>query len=304
MKKNHIITPLLITLTGLLVTVGSFMFFRQTPTLEKPDSTTPHGSNPPIVTEPQQQGQKTGEAQQQTAKHNFCYHQKFENKSYIVCEVDPEKYNISLFLDDSNGQPFKYFRNVEKYLREQGKTIAFAVNGGMYHKDFSAVGLYVENGKTIHLVSTKDGPGNFHMKPNGIFFVEGEKAGVLDTERFLKSKINPDIATQSGPMLVIENKIHPRFIVNSPYLEYRNGVGVRTDGTVVFVNSEGRVNFDEFARFFRDEMKTPNALFLDGSISSLYAPELKRYDWWYGLGPIIAVTIPYEPQDQVLKSGN
>ena len=282
MKKNHIITPLLITLTGLLVTVGSFMFFRQTPTLEKPDGTAPHGSNPPIVTEPKQQGQNPQETQEKTATHNFCYHQKFENKSYIVCEVDPGKYNISLFLDDANGQPFKYFRNVEKYLREQGKTIAFAVNGGMYHKDFSAVGLYVENGKTIHPVSTKDGPGNFHMKPNGIFFIEGPKAGVLDTDRFLKSAIKPDIATQSGPMLVIENKIHPRFIVNS----------------------EGRVNFDEFARFFRDEMKTPNALFLDGSISSLYAPELKRYDWWYGLGPIIAVTIPYERQDQVLKSGN
>ena len=277
------------------------MFFRQPPTFEKPDST-PQGSTPPIVTEPQQQGQKPQETPEKLTTHNFCYHQKFENKSYIVCEVDPEKYDISLFLDDANGQPFKYFRNVEKYLREQGKTIAFAVNGGMYHKDFSAVGLYIENGKTLHPVSTKDGPGNFHMKPNGIFFVEGKKAGVMDTDRFLKSTIKPDIATQSGPMLVIENKIHPRFIVNSPYLEYRNGVGVRTDGTVVFANSEGRVNFEEFARFFRDEMKTPNALFLDGSISSLYAPELKRYDWWYGLGPIIAVAIPYEAQEP--KSGN
>ena len=277
------------------------MFFRQPPTFEKPDSI-PQGSTPPIVTEPQQQGQKPKETPEKLTTHNFCYHQKFENKSYIVCEVDPEKYDISLFLDDANGQPFKYFRNVEKYLREQGKTIAFAVNGGMYHKDFSAVGLYIENGKTLHPVSTKDGPGNFHMKPNGIFFVEGKKAGVMDTDRFLKLTIKPDIATQSGPMLVIENKIHPRFIVNSPYLEYRNGVGVRTDGTVVFANSEGRVNFEEFARFFRDEMKTPNALFLDGSISSLYAPELKRYDWWYGLGPIIAVAIPLVSQEQ--KSGN
>ena len=277
------------------------MFFRQTPTFEKPENT-PQGSNPPIVTEPQQQDQKPQETQEKITTHNFCYHQKFENKSYIVCEVDPEKYDISLFLNNANGEPFKYFRNVEKYLREQGKTIAFAVNGGMYHKDFSAVGLYIENGKTLHPVSTKDGPGNFHMKPNGIFFVEGKKAGVMDTDRFLKSTIKPDIATQSGPMLVIENKIHPRFIVNSPYLEYRNGVGVRTDGTVVFANSEGRVNFEEFARFFRDEMKTPNALFLDGSISSLYTPELKRYDWWYGLGPIIAVAIPLESQDS--KSGN
>ncbi|AQT47318.1 phosphodiester glycosidase family protein [Bartonella choladocola] len=303
MKKNHIITPLLIALTGILVTVGGFLVFRQPPLVEKPATPPDSSSKSSVGGEQSENRNKTDEDRQNRTRPNFCFHQKFENKSYVVCEVDPRKNNISLFLNNQDGQPFKYFRNVEKYLNERGQSIAFAVNGGMYHKDFSAVGLYIENGKTLQSVSTRDGPGNFHMKPNGIFFIANKTAGVMDTDSFLKSKIKPDIATQSGPMLVIENKIHPRFIVNSPYLEYRNGVGVKKDGTVVFVNSEGRVNFDEFARFFRDEMKTPNALFLDGSISSLYAPELKRYDWWYGLGPIIAVTIPLEPERTVPKSG-
>lgn len=298
MKKNHIITPLLIAVTGVLVALGGGLSLRQSPQpVDKPD-VSPNNSSQSIVTEPKQ----TVTEHETKKTETFCSRLRFENKSYIVCAVDPKKYDISLFLNDQNGEPFKYFRNVEKFLHGQEKTIAFAVNGGMYHKDYSAVGLYVENGKKLNAISTKDGPGNFHMKPNGVFFITEKKAGVMDTDSFIKSAITPDIATQSGPMLVIENKIHPRFIINSPYLEYRNGVGVRQDGMVLFVNSEDRVNFEEMARFFRDQLKTPNALFLDGSISSLYAPELKRYDWWYALGPIIAVTIPYNQQNNTVNS--
>lgn len=230
-------------------------------------------------------------AEKSVFRHKYCSRQTFENKSYIVCHANPAQDHIRLFLNDAEGIPYKYFRNIERDLALQEETFAFAMNAGMYHADYSAVGLYVENGKELHAVSTYDGPGNFHMKPNGIFYLSGGKAGVLDTQTYLRSSIKPDLATQSGPMLVINNAIHHRFIPNSPYLEYRNGVGVTRQGDIVFVMSEERVNFDELARFFRDELKTPNALFLDGSISSLYAPEMQRADWFHAMGPIIGVVI-------------
>ena len=49
------------------------------------------------------------------------------------------------------------------------------------------------------------------------------------------------------------------------------------------------VNFHSFARLFRDHLDCPNALFLDGSISSLYAAELARSDGFFDLGPIVAL---------------
>jgi uncharacterized protein YigE (DUF2233 family) len=49
------------------------------------------------------------------------------------------------------------------------------------------------------------------------------------------------------------------------------------------------VNFHSFARLFRDHLKSPNALFLDGSISSLYAPDVARSDGFAPLGPIVAL---------------
>jgi len=222
---------------------------------------------------------------------SYCQRAIFEEKSYIVCRADPARDDIRLFLHNEQGKAYKRFAPLNAMLAKTGERLAFAMNAGMYHADYDAVGLYVENGRVGHAISTKDGPGNFHMKPNGIFYLDGDKAAILDTQSYLQANIMPLFATQSGPMLVIDNQIHPRFIPGSTFLEYRNGVGVNMSGEVIFVISEQRVNFDEMARFFRDALATPNALFLDGSISSLYAPEMERHDWWYPMGPIVGVVV-------------
>jgi uncharacterized protein YigE (DUF2233 family) len=90
-------------------------------------------------------------------------------------------------------------------------------------------------------------------------------------------------------MLVIGGKIHPRFIPDSTSRKRRNGVGVRRDGTAVFALSDGLVTFDRFARLFKDTLKTPNALYLDGTISRIHAPELGRSDPGVAMGPIVGV---------------
>ena len=81
----------------------------------------------------------------------------------------------------------------------------------MYHPDNSPVGLYVEDGRELARVNTNAGPGNFHMRPNGVFYVTGEVAAIVETRSFIKQNLRVEFATQSGPMLVIDGKIHPRF---------------------------------------------------------------------------------------------
>jgi uncharacterized protein YigE (DUF2233 family) len=50
------------------------------------------------------------------------------------------------------------------------------------------------------------------------------------------------------------------------------------------------VPFDTFARLFRDGLKCPNALLLDGgSVSSLYTPTLNHPGNIVPLGPMLAV---------------
>jgi uncharacterized protein YigE (DUF2233 family) len=138
--------------------------------------------------------------------------------------------------------------------------------------------------------NTKSGSGNFHMRPNGVFYVAGDKAGVLETRAFLKQRPRADLATQSGPLLVINGRVHPRFDRDSTSLEARTGVGVQTGTKLIFAISEAVVSFDAFARLFHDGLGCSNALFLDGGrASSLYAPSLKRGGNVLSLGPMLAV---------------
>jgi uncharacterized protein YigE (DUF2233 family) len=174
-------------------------------------------------------------------------------------------------------------------LERKGETLVFAMNGGMYHPDYRPVGLFIENGVERARISTRRGPGNFHLQPNGVFFVGRNGVGVMETRAFQRQKPPATFATQSGPMLVINGAIHPRFSTDSDSRKIRNGVGVCADGRAVFAISEVPVTFHEFARLFRDRYKCQNALFLDGSISALYSKQLNRSDGWRPMGPIVGL---------------
>jgi uncharacterized protein YigE (DUF2233 family) len=221
------------------------------------------------------------------AAADACRTESFEGSRYTVCSFDLRETEVRMFWRDPDGKPFLSFSKLADELAAEGLTLTFAMNGGMFHEDHSPVGLFIEGGEELKSANTRRGPGNFHMKPNGVFYIDGKRAGVMETEAFLAKRPRAKYATQSGPMLVINRKIHPRFVGNSDSLKRRNGVGVTDANHVHFVISEGTVNFHSFARFFRDRLGCANALFLDGSISGLYVPELKRDDGWPPFGPII-----------------
>lgn len=208
---------------------------------------------------------------------------------YRVCRFDPMKATIRVFNRDGEGQPLGGFDRLRAHLWQQHLILSFAVNGGMYGPGLGPVGLLIENGIQRRPAETADGWGNFYLKPNGVFFLKNDKAGILETSSFLSRSITPDFATQSGPMLVMDGTIHPRFMPDSDSLKIRNGVGVDSDGQVVFALSQNPVRFYDMARFFRDRLHAANALYLDGTISSQAEPMAGRMDHDYPLGPIIGV---------------
>ena len=224
-----------------------------------------------------------------TAARAQCEDIKFEDNKYAVCAYGQKGADIRVFLRDGGGSYYGSFSSLRRDLEKKGETLAFAMNAGMYHADYRPVGLYIENGVEVTKVSTARGPGNFHLQPNGVFYVGRAGAGVMETRQYLRQRPQASFATQSGPMLVINGAIHPKFSVDSESQKVRNGVGICAGGQIVFAISDGGVTFHEFARLFRDRYKCANALFLDGSISALYAPQLKRADGWRPMGPIVGV---------------
>jgi uncharacterized protein YigE (DUF2233 family) len=230
------------------------------------------------------------------ACHAACRGTTIEGARYAICEF-ANRDGIELFLRDDAGATLGQFGRVRDTLAARGRTLVFAMNAGMYHEDRSPVGLYVEKGRELKRLSTASGSGNFSMKPNGVFYVDGKGAGVLETKEFSRRKINVTFATQSGPMLVIDGRLHPRFKADSLSRNRRNGVGV-AGKRVVFVLADDPVTFHQFARVFRDVLKTPNALYLDGSISRLYATDIDRNDFGFQMGPIVAVSVPAKAKSE------
>lgn len=216
-----------------------------------------------------------------------CRDTAFEAQSYTVCDVALGE-DLRLFHSGTDGA-YGSFSAVDAALAATDQKLAFAMNAGMFHHDLSPVGLYVENGVEAARLITTDGPGNFGLLPNGVFCVS-DTLRVIESRAFKAENPACRYATQSGPMLVIDGALHPRFLATSDSYNYRNGVGVSDDGQVAsFVISNDMVNFHSFARFFRDVLGVKNALFLDGSISRLYAPELERHDAGFPMGPMVGV---------------
>jgi uncharacterized protein YigE (DUF2233 family) len=210
-------------------------------------------------------------------------------KRITVCRVDVRKDSLQLFLRDDKGRPFKRFDRLSDSLDALGKKLAFAMNAGMYHGDFSPVGLFVADGRQLSPLNLANDEGNFFLKPNGVFIITARGARVIESSEYPGVREPVLLATQSGPLLVRAGGIHPAFNPDSKSRLYRNGVGVPSPDAALFAISEVPVNFHEFAKFFRDTLHCPDALFLDGTISSLHSTQLGRSDFKMDLGPIIGV---------------
>lgn len=213
----------------------------------------------------------------------------FEDVPLTHCTADPAQHRIGMANLGADRQPFGSLSAFSASV--DPATIAFAVNGGMYGDDLKPIGYYVENGDRSSELNRDDGDGNFYMKPNGVFFGNAASGWrVLGSNTFFETVGDrPEFGTQSGPLLLIDGKLHPEIQDDGPSKAIRNGVGVDAGGKAHFVISDAPISFGQLARYFRDEVKVTMALYLDGQVSSLWDPATGRIGKGR-VGPIIVVT--------------
>ncbi len=221
--------------------------------------------------------------------------------NYLVFVVDLEKYKVLINWADT-GKSKKVYSNFatlqNKVFKAEKAKVKMMMNGGIFkvaHEPTSQnepLGLYYENGKEICPLNTEyPNSDNFYLKPNGVFYWNGENAGIATTQDFAdtRDKLKFSNAVQSGPMLLVNGKYHPAFKKGSSNLNIRNGVGVSKDGKkIVFAISEEGTNFYDFATLFK-HFGCHNALYLDGAISRVFMPEKGRKDLNGNFASIITV---------------
>ncbi len=231
-----------------------------------------------------------GSAKPAPELQSFCSEQAFDGSRFTVCSAPGGA--IELVAAARGEQPIRRFDALEVSLGRRAANVAFAMNAGMFDEDGRPIGLAIVGGHEVHAVNRRKGGGNFHLMPNGVFQVSaGGKASVVTTESWQPAK-DVRIASQSGPMLVIDGKLHPAFDADGTSRYIRNGVGIGPQGEALFVISQDPVSLGKFARFYRDGLHSRNALFFDGAVSALWDPANHRRDVTVPLGPMVVVFKP------------
>ncbi|RYG29915.1 MAG: hypothetical protein EON93_15790 [Burkholderiales bacterium] len=217
-----------------------------------------------------------------------CRAMEFEGDRFTACPYDSRRQSISLVW---RSRPGAAIGSMKKLSRQTPATdVAFAMNAGMFDINGSPIGLYVENGVHFQPVNMRMGAGSFYLKPNGVFWVDATgDPHITQSDDYMAAAPAPLWASQSGPMLVVDGRLHMAFEHDGASRHVRNGVGIGAEHLAIFVISEQPVSFGKLARFFRDRLGSREALYFDGAVSSLWAPSLNRLDGASRLGPIVVV---------------
>lgn len=236
------------------------------------------------------QAMSQGQRQASGGAEGPCERVMFEGVPLTHCVADPAEHSIAMVLGPKGEAPYRSLPDLASARPASAPEVAFAMNAGMFDAEGKPIGYYVENGARLKELNRAEGEGNFHMLPNGVFYGTGDQWRVRTADDFYANVGDrPGFGTQSGPMLLIDGKLHPEIAEDGPSKNVRNGVGVDAQGRAHFVISDGAVSFGQLARYFRDVAKTPNALYLDGAVSALWDPANKRLDRRGNLGPLVVV---------------
>ena len=200
----------------------------------------------------------------------------FKQVTYVVVRVDLNAARIKLLWRNPAGVPYG---SLGEAHRQAGGDLLALTNAGIYSGNHAPEGLHVEGGKTLSPLNLDDGDGNFYWKPNGVFYVTDDGAGIVESEKFnsLNERGAIQEATQSGPLLVIDGEVNRDLKPDSRSLHVRNGIGVKSPGEVYILISEDEVSLYDFASVFTQQLHCRNALYLDGCVSQLYLPARDGY---------------------------
>jgi uncharacterized protein YigE (DUF2233 family) len=213
--------------------------------------------------------------------------------SYIGFEAKNDSCAIRMYWKDDKVVILGSLKNLKNYVEQNGDTLLFACNGGMYMENQFPLGYYIENGKTLQKINTKTGTGNFYLKPKGVFYLGNNNLPVIQSietqkERDALRLQKITYLTQSGPLLIHNNRINSLFTAGSTNINIRNGVGILPNGNAYFAMSTYPVNFYDFAKHFKDK-GCKEALYLDGFVSRTYCPKENYTQLGGNFGVMIAV---------------
>lgn len=201
---------------------------------------------------------------------------KFENVSYSVCVIPIDSNTIKHLHVVQNKTSLDHADFFDEYTTNHD-SVLFATNACISGSTGEPIGLLVSNRQELSSLNLNNGIGNFYLKPNGVLQIAESGIDIFESSNFVNSG-NIIEAMQSGPMLLINDEIHPIFDSKSQNRNIRSGVGIYVEKNgirfLVFCKSNDAVSFYDFAKLFKDKFHCKNALCLESAGSAMYSPKL------------------------------
>ena len=130
--------------------------------------------------------------------HIFCLYllmtscissaQKIADNQFVIHTINLKHQDLQFYLKNDVNSNFGNFKTLKQHLKYKNQKLVFATNGGMYLKDGSPQGLYIENGITkTKIDTTRTAYGNFYLQPNGIFYLTKDNIAVVCKKTDFKS---------------------------------------------------------------------------------------------------------------------
>ena len=206
-------------------------------------------------------------------------------------ESDTQTFNGKKFdifkikLDNISIKNFSFYEN-EKYVTHNKLIDSistedfFITTASIVDSNCLPIGLYVYNKQVIKNIETADGNGNFFLKPNGALLITDNDVIVCQTSE-INNHQNIKYGIQSGPMLIINSQIHPKFNSNSNNKHIRSAVGKyknkNGEDFIVFAISQEEVTFFEMAQFFNKQYNCSDALCIESEGSVMSIPYITNF---------------------------
>jgi uncharacterized protein YigE (DUF2233 family) len=213
-------------------------------------------------------------------------------RTFRVISLDPAKVALDLYGHTPDGSDVHRFSDLDVWLHANSRRLVVATNAGIFMENLRPLGLHIERGLLVRELNTNEGYGNFYLMPNGVFWIDDEGAHIAPTASWSGGVGVVRLATQSGPLVLVGGKLHPKLMPDSPSVLLRSGVCVDGSGRVHLALSKA-TRFWELATLFRDVLGCADGLYLDGTISQMSDPaHPPRPETDGAFGGILAVTVP------------
>ena len=154
--------------------------------------------------------------------------------------VNPQTERVKMYWQKANGEAWGTLHALLADMNSQGQ-VQMAMNGGIYDESYAPLGLYIENGQQKVALNLASGEGNFFIRPGGVFYVAGDKVGIVRLDAFKTSK-EIQFAVQSGKIKQLLN-VQFRFGITGKIIKICRLLAQQKHGIPMFINPNTVTNF-------------------------------------------------------------